>query len=241
MFQLLAAIFVGSILLLACALAFHVGRVLFGFRWAARLWAKRRRGMRLFYAGWFGLYACFILFATGPSESDAYPPAQASPYKLPWQGGVRRLVAQGNRSFVSHRGSHLYAYDFWMPVGTVVLAARAGTVTRVEVSHDGLGAASNYIKVAHADGTSAMYAHVRKDGAIVKQGESVRQGQPLAYSGMVGQTLYPHLHFVVVGPNDEPIPVTFSDVRNGIPRAGHAYVSGNSSEVAFRERPAFHH
>jgi murein DD-endopeptidase MepM/ murein hydrolase activator NlpD len=143
---------------------------------------------------------------------------------------VRRFVAQGNRSFVSHRGSHLYAYDFWMPMGTVVLAARGGTVARVEVNHDGLGALSNYVKVDHPDGTSAMYAHVRKDGALVKHGESVRQGQALAYSGMVGQTLYPHLHFVVVGPNEAPVPVAFSDVPNGIPLAGHSYISGNSAQ-----------
>jgi murein DD-endopeptidase MepM/ murein hydrolase activator NlpD len=230
MFQLLAAIFLGSILLLAGALAFQIARVLLKIRWTARLWAKWHRGMMLFYRGWFGLYAWFILFATGPSASDPRPPAQGSPYKLPWQGGVRRFVPQGNRSFVSHRGSHLYAYDFWMPIGTVVLAAREGTVTRVEVNHDGFGALSNYVKVEHADGTSAMYAHIRKDGALVKHGEPVRQGQPLAYSGMVGQTLYPHLHFVVIGRNEEPIAMTFADVHDGIPRAGHSYVSGNSGD-----------
>lgn len=229
MFGLLAAIFFGSALLLVGALAFQVARLLFRSRRTPRLGAKWRRGIALFYGGWFGLYGCFILFGTGPSASDRYPPARSSPYRLPWQGGVRRFVVQGNRSFVSHRGSHLYAYDFWMPIGTVVLAARGGTVTRVEVDHDGLGALSNYVRVQHPDGTSAMYAHVRKDGALVKQGELVRQGQPLAASGMVGQTLYPHLHFVVVGPKEQPVPVTFSDVESGIPLAGHSYVSGNST------------
>jgi murein DD-endopeptidase MepM/ murein hydrolase activator NlpD len=227
MFALLAGVLVASALLLAVALAFHVARGL-RVRWAARFWAKWRRAVLFFYAGWFGLYACFISFGTGPFASDRYPPAQASPYKLPWQAGVRRFVPQGNRSFVSHRDSHLYAYDFWMPIGTVVLAARAGTVTHVEVDHDGLGRLSNYVKVTHRDGTSAMYAHVRKDGALVEEGDSVGQGQSLAYSGMVGQTLYPHLHFVVVGPNDEPVPVTFADVEDGVPLAGHLYVSGNS-------------
>lgn len=151
---------------------------------------------------------------------------------------MRRFVPQGNRSFVSHRGSHLYAHDFWMSIGTVVLAARAGTVTRVDVGHDGLGALANYVKVEHADGTAAMYAHVRKDGALVQRGQSIQQGQPVAYSGMVGQTLYPHLHFVVVGPHDEPIPVTFSDVPNGIPLAGHSYISGNALVVSKRHSNA---
>lgn len=229
MFHLLAAIFFASALLLVAALAFQGARVLFRIRWTERFWTKWRRGIVLFYCGWFGSYACFILFATGPFASDPYPPAQASPYKLPWQGGVRRFVPQGNRSFVSHRGNHLYAFDFWMPIGTVVVAARGGTVTLVEVNHDGFGTLSNYVKIEHSDGTAAMYAHVRKNGALVKLGESVRQGQPLAYSGMVGQTLYPHLHFVVVGPKQEPVPVTFADVQDGVPLAGHCYVSGNSA------------
>src|SRR4051794_19846261 len=76
MFQLLAAIFFCSVLLVAGALAFQAARVWFRIRWTARLWAKWRRGLVLFYCGWFGLYACFILFATGPSASDTYPPAQ---------------------------------------------------------------------------------------------------------------------------------------------------------------------
>lgn len=230
-FQFLAAIFLVSALLLGGALAFQVARALFRVRWAARLGSKWRRGLLLFYAGWFGLYGCFIVFATGPFASDRYPPARTSPYRLPWRAGVSRFVAQGNRSFVSHRDSHLYAYDFWMPIGTAVLAARAGTVTHVEVDHDGLGTLSNFVTVTHGDGTSAMYAHVRKDGALVEDGQSVRRGQALAYSGMVGQTLYPHLHFVVIGPNDEPIPVSFSDVEEGVPLAGHFYVSGNSASL----------
>jgi Peptidase family M23 len=111
--------------------------------------------------------------------------------------------------------------------GTEILAAREGIVTRVEDNHDGIGPLSNYVRIDQPDGTAAMYAHIRKEGATVKLGERVRQGQLVGYSGMVGQTLYPHVHFVVVGPHDEPVPVTFSDVEGGVPLAGHFYVSGS--------------
>lgn len=210
-YKVLGLVFLASILLLVTA------------PWAL----GRGKRVRIFYTGWFGLYACFIAWGTGPSATDVYPPWQTSPYRLPWQAGVQRFVPQGNRSTVSHRDMHLYAYDFWMPIGTEVLAAREGLVTHVEDGHDGIGTRSNYVRIEHSDGTSAMYAHLRRGGAVVKKGERVRQGQRVGFSGMVGQTLYPHLHFVVVGPREEPVPVTFADVKGGVPRAGRFYTSGN--------------
>jgi murein DD-endopeptidase MepM/ murein hydrolase activator NlpD len=35
------------------------------------------------------------------------------------------------------------------------------------------------------------------NGAIVHAGDSVKQGQPIGYSGKTGYTLFPHLHFIV--------------------------------------------
>ena len=51
-------------------------------------------------------------------------------YHYPWKGGDLHTVAQGNNSPppASHNGSQAYAFDFTMPVGTQIRAARAGTV-----------------------------------------------------------------------------------------------------------------
>jgi murein DD-endopeptidase MepM/ murein hydrolase activator NlpD len=180
------------------------------------------------YFVWIVLYLLFISFGTGPSGARLYIPPTASPYKLPWKAGVSRFVSQGNRSFTSHRGLHLFAWDFWMPIGTEILAARAGTVLKVEQSFDGIGFYSNYVTIEHDDGSRAMYAHIRKNGAVVKVGDHIEQGQPIAYSGMVGQTINPHVHFVVFNRDETAsLAITFEDVPEGVPLAGHFYVSGN--------------
>jgi murein DD-endopeptidase MepM/ murein hydrolase activator NlpD len=115
-----------------------------------------------------------------------------------------------------------------MAIGTKILAARAGTVVNVVQTFDGIGLKSNYIMIEHEDGTRAMYAHIKKNGSLVKIGDPVEQGQLIAFSGMVGQTINPHLHFVVLNKNETAsLPITFSDVPGGVPLAGHFYVSGN--------------
>jgi murein DD-endopeptidase MepM/ murein hydrolase activator NlpD len=183
-----------------------------------------------FYRAWFGCYALFIAFDTGPEDLFAYPPSASSPLQTALAGRVTRLVAQGNRSFVSHRGGHLRAWDFWMSVGTEVLAARSGEVVEVEDGLDGIGLLSNFVTIEHDDGTRAVYAHIRKGGAVVKVGDRVRQRQLVASSGMVGQTVFPHLHFVVTDyAGAASVPVSFSDVPGGVPLAAHWYTSQNST------------
>jgi len=181
-----------------------------------------------FYTVWFVCYAVFILFFTGPEDISLYPPKETSHYHLPWKAGVSRFVAQGNRSFTSHRGFHQYAWDFVMPNGTEILAARAGQVVEIEDSFDGIGFKANYVIIRHEDGERSGYAHIRHSGSLVKLGDFVKQGQPIALSGMVGQTLFPHVHFYVANKDgSSSIPISFAEVAGGIPLAGHFYTSQN--------------
>lgn len=221
MYIILAAIFFTTLL---------VGLYLIIGLFRSRLAKNRWRKMVMGYAVWLALYSLFILFGTGPIGERISSPA-SSPYKLPWKAGVTRFVSQGNRSFTSHRGSHLYAWDFWMPIGTEVLAAREGTVIKIEQSFNGIGLHSNFIIIEHDDKTRAMYAHIKKNGAVIRIGKRVVQGELIAYSGMVGQTINPHLHFVVLNADETAsLPITFSDVKAaGVPLAGHFYTSGNVS------------
>lgn len=175
--------------------------------------------------------AWFLLF-TGPRDPDRYPPAADSPYRLPWPGGVKRFCVQGNWAVVSHRGVDPYAYDFAMPVGSDICAARAGVVVRVVVEHDGHGlrARNNLITIRHDDGTRASYLHLKKGGGCVRVGDRVEQGQRIAASGNVGRSLLPHLHFHVRDGENRPLRVTFADVETdrGIPRMFKSYVSGQA-------------
>lgn len=219
MYQILAATFFFTVLTGVFVLAYLIT----GFRsHPLRLKVVKTYGL------WLVVYAIFITFFTGPVGSRLYDPPATSPYKLPWKSGIARFVSQGNRSFTSHRDLHLYAWDFWMPIGTEVLAARSGTVKEVEQSFDGIGLQSNYVLIEHVDGSRAMYAHIKKDSSVVKPGQKVVQGEVIAYSGMVGQTINPHLHFVVLDHEGRAsLPITFSDVQDGVPTAGNFYTSSN--------------
>ena len=166
-------------------------------------------------------------------------------YRLPWLPGESHFCFQGNDGWLSHHGRSRYAWDFLMPVGTPIPAARDGVVALVVDENDGHGRNSpnNEIYIDHGDGTQARYAHIKKAGAKVKVGEQVRQGQMIAYSGDVGRSLGPHLHFEVVTsaqhiPSTDPaeigkssIPARFLDVEihQGVPRSTYFYTSRNIS------------
>ena len=107
---------------------------------------------------------------------------QASPYVLPYAVGASYFVDQGNCSPPGngHRGVTKFGYDFLMPIGTPIYAARAGLVTQVEESHfDGQVAATgfdNLVVIKHDDATTTLYGHLTHDGAVVSIGDLVPQG-----------------------------------------------------------------
>lgn len=138
-----------------------------------------------------------------PGDPAARP--QDVEYRLPLPPhGVPR-IDQGYGGRFSHADAqNRFAVDFAVPEGTPVLAAREGTVMQVE---DGFRTAgtdagryatqANYIRIAHDDGTMAVYAHLRRDGAQVRVGQRVATGERIGLSGNTGYTTGPHLHFVV--------------------------------------------
>ena len=220
LYPTLATLFFSSLLIVCFSVAVLILKPRFYFQKRKKFW--------IFIAVWFIPYFASISFFTGPADLKVYPPREQSPYKLPWKGGVKRFVAQGNRSFTSHRDFHEFAWDFVMPNGTEILAVRSGRVFKVLDQFDGIGFNSNVIEIEHEDGQRSGYAHIRKSGALVKVGDLVQQGQPIALSGMVGQTVFPHVHFYVLNKEGtSSIPISFSEVEGGVPFAGHFYISGN--------------
>ncbi|MCL5947214.1 MAG: M23 family metallopeptidase, partial [Chloroflexi bacterium] len=177
-----------------------------------------------------------IILSTAPVSAGT----SQTPYLLPWQAGQTYECIQGNNSVADHRGIEAYAWDFPMPTGTLILAARAGTVTMVKDDSNIAGfnityaSDANYVVINHGDGTQALYLHIMKDGALVHVGEQVAQGQPIARSGDTGWTSGPHLHFVVEHASStdhltQSISVSFRDVNDwgGIPQPGRWYTSQN--------------
>jgi murein DD-endopeptidase MepM/ murein hydrolase activator NlpD len=147
----------------------------------------------------------------GPEvKRSAFSASEASEYILPFEEGTARLVWRTTSHFnPGNRGVGLYAVDFEMPIGTPIIAARAGQVVAIQDTFkDGndRDLEENFVMVRHADGTVARYIHLKFGGALVALGQMVTQGQRIALSGNTGQTGGPHLHFDVqtCGPNLPP-------------------------------------
>lgn len=150
-----------------------------------------------------------------------FPDWSTSAYTLPYPVGTRYGVSQASCTNGGHQGPYKYAYDFVMPIGTIVSAARAGVVTETRVKfRDGQRAEgeANWVKIRHEDDTIATYSHLTENGALVRAGNHVEAGQPVGLSGNTGKTGgLPHLHFHLA-PCSEPadcgtLPVTFRNTE----------------------------
>jgi|GEM_PF-1117329 len=126
-----------------------------------------------------------------------YPAWETSDYVLPYPTGVSHTVNQANCSGFGHSGFWRYSYDFTMPIGTTVTAARAGIVIFTnESAADGNPNGTNLITIRHEDGTVALYSHLTQGGVLVEPGQYVEAGQVIGRSGNTGNTGgLPHLHF----------------------------------------------
>ena len=98
----------------------------------------------------------------------------------------------GNRTdpFTGTRAYHS-GIDFPAPKGTTVMSAGYGKVTFVG-QKSGYG---NVVEVTHAAGLVTRYGHL--SAFLVKEGQVVNAGTPIAKVGSTGRSTGPHLHFEV--------------------------------------------
>ncbi len=157
------------------------------------------------------------------------PPASPGVFRRPFDGDFE-LIQAPHGTFSHFEGSQdEEAWDWAMPEGTAVLAAREGVVVATR-SDCALGAVdealkndANYVIIRHGDGTFAEYHHLREGGVRVKLGARVTAGQQLGESGNTGYTSRPHLHFSVFHTIDgtlrRTLPVTFAQEPTSTPDA----------------------
>lgn len=157
-----------------------------------------------------------------PAEYDYYPP-----FPL----GMTFPVSQGFDEDVTHKEPpNEFAVDIVMPVGTPILAARAGRVMDMEDDFHGAAqqprylARSNHVRILHDDGTMAVYAHLQANSLQVRQGAKVSRGQWIANSGNTGYSNGPHLHFAIqlnAGMSLESLPFRFKSPDGGTVTPSH--------------------
>lgn len=93
--------------------------------------------------------------------------------------------------------------DFAADPGTPILAAAGGVVLSAE-PHPQYG---NLLEIDHGNGLVTRYAHTSR--YLVKPGDLVKRGQPVALVGSSGRSTGPHLHFEVLVEGVPQDPVKF--------------------------------
>jgi len=107
------------------------------------------------------------------------------------------------RGYGSGESGYHLAVDIEGERGSDVLSAAPGVVGYVGDELRGYG---NVVLVVHPGGWVTLYGHNQR--VLVRPGERVEQGQPLAELGSTGRSMGPHVHFELIyrGRNCNPLP-----------------------------------
>jgi murein DD-endopeptidase MepM/ murein hydrolase activator NlpD len=106
-------------------------------------------------------------------------------------------------SLLKDRPTHK-GMDFKTPIGSDVVAPRAGRVTRTNWNHAANG---NCIEIQYGDGMLAKFLHLNEN--LVKDGQTVSAGTVIAKSGNTGHSTGPHLHYQLDRGDNVVDPVTY--------------------------------
>lgn len=122
---------------------------------------------------------------------------------FPFPNNRTYTVLQGNNTNFTHNTDwSRFAIDFNMKTGDTICSATDGYVVGLidKYFHSGKEPRwkpyANFITIYDsASGLYCQYVHVAHRGSLVKIGDEVKRGQPIAFSGNTGQSTEEHLHF----------------------------------------------
>ncbi len=97
--------------------------------------------------------------------------------------------------------------DLRVPVGTKIYATADGVVSFSKMGYN--GGYGVMVKIDHAYGFRTVYAHLSKPN--VNEGDFVKKGQVIAYSGNSGLSTGPHLHYEILFLQERINPKPFLD------------------------------
>ncbi|MBU4348585.1 peptidoglycan DD-metalloendopeptidase family protein [Patescibacteria group bacterium] len=125
----------------------------------------------------------------------------AYPVKLIKEGGIAIITQEYG---VTPYSSQLYesgfhnGLDFGIPIGTPIFASDDGEVIAVDyndVDYWRKYQFGRYVLIEHSNNLSTVYAHLSTTNT--KEGDFVKRGDLIGYSGNSGYSTGPHLHFGV--------------------------------------------
>ena len=117
-------------------------------------------------------------------------------------GYISSLYGKRTDPFDGNQASHL-GLDFAGAAGTRVLAVADGIV-----SHTGSdGGYGRLVEVTHGNGYVTRYAHNAK--LLVKPGQTVKRGDPIALMGSTGRSTGTYVHFEVLRDGKPMNPLSF--------------------------------
>jgi murein DD-endopeptidase MepM/ murein hydrolase activator NlpD len=117
-------------------------------------------------------------------------------------GYISSLYGQRTDPFDGNQASH-HGIDFAGAPGTQVLSVADGIV-----SHTGTdGGYGRIVEITHGNGYVTRYAHNAK--LLVKPGQTVKRGDPIALMGSTGRSTGTHLHFEVLRHGQSINPLSF--------------------------------
>ena len=137
---------------------------------------------------------------------EHYREVDSSLYIQPFEVNKTYYLSQGNCGWITHQpkclsispngvkklcGDLRYSYDFDIPIGDNIIAARGGVVYGLVERYRNNSSANgqeNYVTITHEDGTVASYSHLSPDGVLVEVGDRVTQGQVIGIAGNSGYT-----------------------------------------------------
>ncbi|MBR5534325.1 MAG: peptidoglycan DD-metalloendopeptidase family protein [Ruminiclostridium sp.] len=119
--------------------------------------------------------------------------------------------------------------DIPAPTGTAINAAADGVVAFVGER----GTYGNLVILSHPGGFQTYYAHCSQ--LLVKAGDTITQGQPIAAVGSTGRSTGPHVHFEVRYQNSPIDPLLYLPGENNAPAREEI---AEEEEVLPEETPA---
>ena len=109
----------------------------------------------------------------------------------------------------------------------VEIRERLGLLPNSEVDFEVEG---NAVRIRHSGPFTSWYFHIQTNGVIVKAGDKVQRGQPIATSDNTGRTGGPHLHFQVQADSanwGQSVPISFNNCD--VPTGGQSVTSDNAN------------